>query len=171
MGTFESLSETSPNSGCNGDESVGLWTFDETSSGGVGGMGTLSQGDDRGGSKIEPDMVESGLGDACERSVNEDDGSTRWAFAGKSVVHVTACVTSCGVIPSLIPSVCSCNDEWDGMTAFEISGGGAGKGIVSDDLEDDSEGLDGTRSTVDTNSRGLTCFTFPSDSDVENDRD
>jgi hypothetical protein len=108
MGTFESSSETSPNNGCNGDELVGLWTFDETLSGDVCGMGTLLQGDDRGGSKIELDMVESGLGDACEQSVNEDDGSTRWAFAGKSlsVVHVTACVALCRVIPS----VCSCDE-------------------------------------------------------------
>jgi hypothetical protein len=88
--------------------------FDEASSGGVGGMETLLQGDNRGGSDLELNMVESGLGDVCERLVNEDDGSTSWAFAGKSVVHVTACMTSCGVIPS----VYSCEDEWDGMAAF-----------------------------------------------------
>jgi hypothetical protein len=82
--------------------------FDKTLSGNVGGMGTLLQGDNRGGSKIKLDMVKSGLGDACERSVNKDDRSTRWAFAGKSlsVVHVTACMASCRVILS----VCSCDE-------------------------------------------------------------
>jgi hypothetical protein len=74
-------------------------------------------------------------------------------------------VTWCGVASS----VCSCDDEWDGIAAFETSGGCAGKGIVLEDFEDDSEGLDFTRSIVDANSRGLTCFKFPSDSDVEND--
>jgi hypothetical protein len=85
-------------------------------------------------------------------------------FAGKTVVDVTACVTSCG----MTPIACSCNDEWDGMAVFENSSSSAGKGIILYDFEDDSEGLDSTRSTIDANSRGLACF--PSDSNVDNDR-
>jgi hypothetical protein len=106
-------------------------------------------------------MVKSGLGDVCKRSINEDDRSTSWAFAGKTVVDVTACMAS-------TPIICSCDDKWDGMAmASETSSGSAGKGIIVYNFKDDSEGLDGMRLTVDANSRGLVCF--PSDSDVDND--
>jgi hypothetical protein len=55
------------------------------------------------------------------------------------------------------------------MKAFEMSSSGAGKVIVLYDIEDDSEGLNGTRLAADANSSGLVCFQSDSDSDVDDD--
>jgi hypothetical protein len=123
-----------PSIRCCDAEFARLGMFHKVSSGGMEQMRrTLASDEGESWFELEISTVEIGRGDTCKR-LERDDMSTSRAFAGKSVVDVTAGVTLCGVTPS----ICSCDVE---LGAFETSSDGVGRAAKGEGIDMTSDGV------------------------------